>query len=372
MSCYLHSRWIVRFVAVTLCVLSPAFSSTAHAQDSFLVGDADANGRVDLLADVHHMLDFGSTPNCVAAADVDENGTYFVLLDSLALINALVADGPAAVGECREVDESPLSCAISFDGCPDEPLDLGPDDPDRTLTISSTEGGVVSTATVTIELQNDGSSIDGFQFSICHDEGLAIDASDIVRSSDLEDVDSPIIDALEVLDDGFGVVFLANPILLQTLGTGTIELYSATYSLPNSIGTYEVIACTRTVGELETVPMVIDSGTPDAPTVENGAITVFDPLFVRGDADNDGAFFGILDALYLLEWGFVDGPAPECRDAADADDDGVLFPIVDAIAILEAAFFGATLPTPGLVACGPDPTEDALDCADPSPLACLE
>ena len=89
--------------------------------------------------------------------------------------------------------------------------------------------------------------------------------------------------------------------------------------------------------------------------------------FRRGDADSNGSFFSIIDALFILEWGFGDGAAPLCLDAADVDDDGVLFPILDAIHALGFGFTsGPAPPAPGTIDCGADPTPDSIPCEVPT------
>ena len=88
--------------------------------------------------------------------------------------------------------------------------------------------------------------------------------------------------------------------------------------------------------------------------------------FLRGDADGNGFVFALLDALFLLSFGFTGGPAPTCADAADADGNEVLFPLLDATYVLNYGLAGGPPPpAPGPDECGPDPEGDALDCADP-------
>ena len=89
-----------------------------------------------------------------------------------------------------------------------------------------------------------------------------------------------------------------------------------------------------------------------------------------GDANGDGHVFAILDAVFLLQYGLLEGEEPPCFDAADVDDSGVIFAILDALYVLEYGFTeGPDPPDPGPDECGPDPTEDDLDCEnDPEDL----
>jgi hypothetical protein len=83
--------------------------------------------------------------------------------------------------------------------------------------------------------------------------------------------------------------------------------------------------------------------------------------FTRGDADGDGKV-DISDAVAFLSSMFRAGAPFSCEDAADANDDGKLN-IGDALATLTHLFAGGSLPNPGALASGPDPTCDRLDCA---------
>ena len=92
--------------------------------------------------------------------------------------------------------------------------------------------------------------------------------------------------------------------------------------------------------------------------------------FLRGDSDANGVFNGLVDALYLLGFQFLGGPAPPCLDAADADDDGVVNGLADSLLLLAFQFQGGPPPAdPGPAVCGPDSTADALGCEAP-PDAC--
>ncbi|MBI4606312.1 MAG: hypothetical protein HY721_30475 [Planctomycetes bacterium] len=83
--------------------------------------------------------------------------------------------------------------------------------------------------------------------------------------------------------------------------------------------------------------------------------------FVRGDADGSGAL-AITDAIRVLQHIFLGRPeAVACRDAADADDSGSL-EVTDSVAVLGYLFLRGPAPPAPFPRCGPDPTEDALDC----------
>ena len=88
-------------------------------------------------------------------------------------------------------------------------------------------------------------------------------------------------------------------------------------------------------------------------------------FFIRGDVNQDSTL-NVADVISLLEYLFGGGKQPFCLDSADANDDGKL-DLADAIRTLGYLFAGgATLPDP-FGTCGPDPTEDELDCQSFTP-----
>ncbi len=84
------------------------------------------------------------------------------------------------------------------------------------------------------------------------------------------------------------------------------------------------------------------------------------PVFVRGDATNDGAV-DIADAVRILSYLFLGGAQPACLKAADANDDGNVN-ISDTLGVLSTLFLGqGAIAAPYPVA-GTDSTPDDLTC----------
>jgi len=85
-------------------------------------------------------------------------------------------------------------------------------------------------------------------------------------------------------------------------------------------------------------------------------------MFARGDC-NDSGSFDISDGIFLLDYLFGQTQTVNCADTCDCNDDGSMN-IADVVYALAYLFNGGPeLPDPFQVICGPDPTDDALDCA---------
>ena len=83
------------------------------------------------------------------------------------------------------------------------------------------------------------------------------------------------------------------------------------------------------------------------------------PVFVRGDANGDGAL-DISDAVSVVSFLFMGGQLT-CLDAADVDDDEQLV-ITDAVYLLDFLFRSGAPPAPPYPAAGTDPDGDILGC----------
>ena len=80
-----------------------------------------------------------------------------------------------------------------------------------------------------------------------------------------------------------------------------------------------------------------------------------DPPFIRGDVDGDGNLSTLVDALFLLGFGFGGGPSPICLEASDVDGDGAFNALVDVLYLLAFGFQSGPPPTIPYPLCGDDP-----------------
>ncbi|MGB0591552.1 MAG: dockerin type I domain-containing protein [Myxococcota bacterium] len=166
--------------------------------------------------------------------------------------------------------------------------------------------------------------------------------------------------------------------------------FSVTYSTLYDLDWYGVVSpiqLTESTGSIDDAPELVDpsnddfslersspcvdSGNPSAPLDPDGSIIdmgasayALIDVFRRGDVNGDGSVnFG--DVFPLLHALFVKG-APEvpCRDAADVDDSGSVN--IGDVTFLLAYLTGGqalTIPAPGTLNPGADPTPDNLGCA---------
>ena len=82
--------------------------------------------------------------------------------------------------------------------------------------------------------------------------------------------------------------------------------------------------------------------------------------FLRGDSNGDGQV-DVSDPVFILQELFGGGAQNCCADAGDANDDGNQN-VADCISLLGYIFLAQPPPAAPFPDCGPDPTDDALEC----------
>lgn len=83
--------------------------------------------------------------------------------------------------------------------------------------------------------------------------------------------------------------------------------------------------------------------------------------FIRGEANGDGKV-NLADALFILQYLYLNERMPACLDAADTNDDGAVS-LGDAITLLSYLYTDAESPPVPLGLCGQDKTDDdVLGC----------
>ncbi|MGE3165968.1 MAG: S8 family serine peptidase [Planctomycetota bacterium] len=214
-------------------------------------------------------------------------------------------------------------------------------------------------------------SIDGLAFSLRHDPALLAATSSQVL--DTVAGTTPDFSMVQMSTEGVAIAvqWSTGTTLPSFTGAG-LTVATVTYQLqPASLtgdldGTTTLLEWNDVIGIAGAANTVSSGSTSETPILQAGIVNLVadpqDPLFRRGDVDGNGSAT-IGDAIVLLGYLFTGGSTPGCLDAADANDDGTVT-IADPVFLLAYLFqAGVAPPAPGILACGPDPSADSLDCA---------
>ena len=235
--------------------------------------------------------------------------------------------------------------------------------------------------TVSIAHAGEEASSNGFQGGVRHDPTL-LEFVSVSATGDLALLNGdagPSFFGLDLAPEGgpgatFAVIYsfedpflgIVHPVEGNPMLELTYDLVSA-----NLAGVEEPVTTAIEWDDNLSTPAIPASvlvlGVPNIPNAFNGTVTLTPAAeFLRGDADGNGDVFPIVDALYILSFGFVGGPAPSCQDAADCDGNNDLFPIIDALYLLSWGFTGGPEPVaPGPFACGLDDDGVSISCDAP-------
>jgi hypothetical protein len=206
-------------------------------------------------------------------------------------------------------------------------------------------------------------------------------ATDFIANGGYRDPDS-VFNKTQVIDPAknsgqHGLVSAVAPVFESDFSlpsVGTESVLRATFAPDAPQGADDQVASLRfrsgLIGAGQPVDLVVTVDGTSAPVCNFDLARVRlvfrqsgPAVFRRGDSNGDGTV-DIADPIWILNGLFLGGPVSPCADAADSNDDG-LENVSDAIHAIDFIFLGTRgpPPDPGLEACGPDPTEDALGCA---------
>jgi hypothetical protein len=144
----------------------------------------------------------------------------------------------------------------------------------------------------------------------------------------------PVVCNASYVHDNLAVVINAERWLSVSPGSGTVEPYGT-----------DTVVVTMDATDLEagiySGQVTVTSNDPTTPTaVIPVAVTVTE--YVCGDANGDG-MVNLADAVYVINYVFTGGPAPEPLDSGDADGDGTVN-LSDAIYLINFVFKGGPPP----------------------------
>ena len=225
--------------------------------------------------------------------------------------------------------------------------------------------GVPAVVSVLLD-SSQGEAIEAWSYGICHD-GAFLELAQVASgatASALNDGDGPFVDVIAIEPGAGWTVGAVGQIVGSAilLPDPDIELNTATYDVLGS-GTSTVSFC-ETLGT-PTVDVVLVVGVETvSPVTTDGTVTAA-PTFIRGDADGNAVFNGLVDGLYILSFRFQGGPSPPCMEAADANGSGQFGGLVDGLYVLSHQFQGGPPPPPPYPSCGVDPEPMmSLGCAN--------
>lgn len=238
------------------------------------------------------------------------------------------------------------------------------------LNAGNASGPPGSTVDVTVTLDaGGGNNITGYTYSLCSDDSVVLSQT-ISMGADVQATnngDGPDFYQEQTNANNYfimggcavGVVisFFDNDTLAAVDG---IETDVINYELVGAVGDSTSLDFCSTLG----APTVIVSIAVEGPDPNMGeidlnsgqvAIALLGEPFIRGDADGDGIFNGLVDALFTLNFQFAGGPVGPCLEAMDADGDGNFSGLVDALLILAHQFQAGPPPPAPYPECGNDP-----------------
>ena len=346
--------------------------SIASAQD-FIRADLDGDGRGGTISDARTFGHSVFPVGCTLAWDANDDGSIN-LADQTFMLNfispaapdtfplpTIPAPGPTNCGPDPTPDNDPdLECttAVICSGWTPPPVHA-----ERVLEVASAFGAVGGTVTVGVTLDvptpPNTPGVGAYCFGITHDPTVAMIAD--VRLGAEYQLTPPDWYRYEVSETGVTITALMSIFDAWVLSGNDLAIHEIDYLLVGA-GTSSLTFA----GELGVNPspmMVVDTLSPMfreawTPTTVGGTLTAeVLPFFLRGDANDDGAF-DIADPIAILVGLFTAGAAPACSDAQDVNDDG-LINVADGIYALSALFTEGPPPAfPGPEVCGWDPTPD--------------
>lgn len=243
-------------------------------------------------------------------------------------------------------------------------------DEDYTVTLSNTAGLRGHQVEVILSLDSSsGDPVQAWQWGVCHDNTvLSLVEDDVYTTDAFDDLGlSFTFTDVTVYDEPGGEAgwtggYLLDVIYGVTLPPGNYEMFEMEYTVLADVplGVTAIEWCDNLGSPSVRVNVVSGSVVIDPLTVDGSVEVVEEFAFIRGDADDDGAVT-ILDAFYIVEAVFKQGPAIECAAAADLTGatPGEIG-VVDVLALLQYLYLEAAAPPAPFPACG---SAEGEDCA---------
>lgn len=242
---------------------------------------------------------------------------------------------------------------------------LAGQNPDYVLSITEEQGVAGGTISPRVLLDFTGPGLQGWSWGVCHDSNF-LEVEEVLAGAVIATVNNggPADFYIGEIDPGVGWIVgcVVSLIGAARLDAGTdLEMNIVEYELVGPSGSATVLEFCNTaessIGEPVSLAFVDENGVTFIPVTISGTQLIGTPPdeFIRGDADGNAVFNGIVDALFILSFQFQGGPQPPCLEAADVDGDEEINGLLDGFYALQHQFNGGPPPPAPYPACGADP-----------------
>ncbi len=357
---------MARTLAVSMLILAALLAPGTLEAQTFVRGDANADGTLniaDTITVLNYVSNGGTPPTILDAADWNDNGVVEVADAVYSLLFLFVSGSP------------PPPAPFPVAGVDTTPPNF-PTTPNGSLEFRITGATSCAGAQLLVSIHVDNTDpIEAMSFRVVCDPSLASFVSD---SSD------PLTLILGDQPDFYSSIITGSELVIDTL----FDFLNPTNGGIQPGVDQRVVDITVSVAGLVPVGTIIPiefeddaaaapakynlgsvAGEVVLPILTNGSVTAncMQEEFLRGDANEDGAV-SISDAVYMVQYLFLSGPASDCERTGDANGDGFLN-VADAVYLLNAYFSGgAAIPAP-YPDCDLDPFASALECVS-YPITC--
>jgi hypothetical protein len=358
---------------------------------AFLRGDANLDGRVSISDGImirRFLFNGQWPPDCLETMDVDD-GDVINIVDYIKILTAFFPNDPGEWGTheiAQPYPEPGLDAVEDTTSCPDYTVEA-PQETDDIIRIGSVEAAPGEEVEIPVFITN-SLDIDAIQMVVEYDPALFTPIEDWADGGiNYEDTAvGAILDSMGTHQFCFSSLQAHPEDGIFTVGIVPSMIHIG-HELQPGIDT--LVAKLRGVVSPEAQPGTVivlePTNGPDGggvkppllmknelthhgdarfvtlfPQTVPGHMAIVDDItfFIRGDSNGDGVT-NLSDAVHILGFLFLGGPAPSCRDASDADDSGVI-ELTDAVVILRTLFLGDSTIAPPYPAPGGDPGPDAF------------
>ncbi len=274
---------------------------------------------------------------------------------------AIVGDRRSAPAECRVVIPGPPPDHLYFSSGVFVPVDEEPKDELAAVAPMLIPGQITA-------LASHGRPLQGWSFGVCSDPSVLVPAEagiDGTTAGALNGGEGPQFLHIETSTRGVVMAAMVHHELETTLPVASndslLRIRYAKGPDAECCTPYPVRYCNR-LGDPAVDVLFVVEGFEVRPETSPGSVFFAGnsrPGFIRGDSNGDGST-DVSDPMFSLNYLFVDGKEPPCREAADANGSGDLN-IADPIYHLQHLFDDGPAPPAPYPDCGIGPAPSGCE-----------